>query len=80
MKVVESYLKKSCGVCYPHTKRTTRTVTWPLSDKEKIIPVARKFAKGILKTFQFWAYNPKMAEAVIVPKEQSNPLADTWIL
>ncbi|KAJ0726310.1 hypothetical protein HanPI659440_Chr12g0468831 [Helianthus annuus] len=66
MKVAESYLRKSHGVRDPHTKRTIKTVIWPPTEKEKIIPIARKFAKGILKTFQFWAYDPKMAEAVIV--------------
>ncbi|MFS8008811.1 hypothetical protein Hanom_Chr14g01277271 [Helianthus anomalus] len=77
MKVVESYLRKSHGVRDPLTKRTIKTVIWPPTDKEKIIPIALKFAKGILKTFQFWAYDPKMAETVTVTQEQSIRLADT---
>ncbi|MFS7968769.1 hypothetical protein Hanom_Chr09g00801401 [Helianthus anomalus] len=38
---------------------------------EFIIPLAKKFERGILKNFKFWAYDPKMAEAVIVTEEQS---------
>ncbi|MFS8002967.1 hypothetical protein Hanom_Chr13g01208331 [Helianthus anomalus] len=55
----------------PHTKRTIRSVIWPATDKGKIIPIAKKFEKGILKNFKFWAYDPKMVEAFIVIEEQS---------
>ncbi|MFS8033825.1 hypothetical protein Hanom_Chr17g01574141 [Helianthus anomalus] len=48
-----------------------KTVIGPPTDKEKIIPVARKFAKEILKTFKFWAYDLKMANVVIVTEEHS---------
>ncbi|MFS7929310.1 hypothetical protein Hanom_Chr04g00331011 [Helianthus anomalus] len=71
MKVAESYLKKSCGVRDPHTKQTIRTVIWPPTDKENVIPVAHKFSKGVLKNFQFQAYDPRMAEAAILMKENS---------
>ncbi|KAM0057389.1 hypothetical protein Hdeb2414_s0005g00157641 [Helianthus debilis subsp. tardiflorus] len=77
MKVVDLYLKKSHAVHDTHTKRTVRTVIWPPTDKEKLIPVARKFAKGILKNIQFWSYDLRMAEAMIVTKENTSRLADT---
>ncbi|MFS7937185.1 hypothetical protein Hanom_Chr05g00424671 [Helianthus anomalus] len=77
MKVAKSYLKKSHGVRDPHTKRTIKTVIWSPTDKEKVIPVAPKFDKVVLKNIKFWAYDPKMAEAVIVTEENSFWLADT---
>ncbi|MFS7989908.1 hypothetical protein Hanom_Chr11g01052441 [Helianthus anomalus] len=58
MMVAESYLKKSRGIRDPHTKRTARTIIWPSTNKEKVILVARKFVKGILKNFQFRANDP----------------------
>ncbi|MFS7912496.1 hypothetical protein Hanom_Chr02g00130621 [Helianthus anomalus] len=62
MKVVESYLRKNPGVRDPRTKLTINVVIWPPTDKEKIIPIAPKFAKGILNNFHLWAYDPKMVK------------------
>ncbi|MFS8007690.1 hypothetical protein Hanom_Chr14g01264031 [Helianthus anomalus] len=71
MKTVESTVRRNPGVRDPHTKRTIKSVIWPPTDKEKIIPIACKFTKGILRNFEFWAYDPTMAEDVIVTEEQS---------
>ncbi|MFS7955715.1 hypothetical protein Hanom_Chr07g00645891 [Helianthus anomalus] len=71
MKTTEPTVRRNPGVRDPHTKRTVKSIIWPTTDKEKIIPLAKKFERGILKNFKFWAYDPKMAEAVIVTKEQS---------
>ncbi|MFS7986617.1 hypothetical protein Hanom_Chr11g01012451 [Helianthus anomalus] len=66
MKRAEPTVVRNPGVRDPLTKRTISSVIWPATDKEKIIPIAKKFEKGILKNFKFWAYDPRMAEAVIV--------------
>ncbi|MFS7996622.1 hypothetical protein Hanom_Chr12g01132051 [Helianthus anomalus] len=66
MKTIEPTVVRNPGVRDPHTKRTMKSVIWPATNKEKIIPISRKFEKGILKSFKFCAYDPKMAEAMIV--------------
>ncbi|MFS7919541.1 hypothetical protein Hanom_Chr03g00213851 [Helianthus anomalus] len=78
MKTVESEIRRNPSVRDPFTKRTVKSVIWPPTDKEKIIPISRKFAKGILKNFNFWAYDPKMAEAAIVTEEQLIGIPDTF--
>ncbi|MFS7985017.1 hypothetical protein Hanom_Chr11g00993391 [Helianthus anomalus] len=77
MKYAKSYVKKNRGVRDPYTGRTIKTVIWPSTKKEKIIPVAPKFPKGVLKNFQFWAYDPKMDETVIITIESAYHLGDT---
>ncbi|MFS7999318.1 hypothetical protein Hanom_Chr12g01164661 [Helianthus anomalus] len=77
MKTVVSTLRRNPGVRDAHTKRTVKSVIWPPNDKEKTIPIARKFAKGILKNLHFWACDPKMAETVTVTQEQSIRIRDT---
>ncbi|MFS8008871.1 hypothetical protein Hanom_Chr14g01277991 [Helianthus anomalus] len=77
MKYVESSVKKNRGVRDPYAGRTIKTMIWPPTDKEKIIPTAPKFPNGVLKNFKFWAYDPKMGEAVVVTKESAYRLADT---
>ncbi|KAJ0786353.1 hypothetical protein HanOQP8_Chr02g0054471 [Helianthus annuus] len=80
MKTAEPTIKRNLGVHDPHTKRTIRSVIWPATDKEKIIPLAKKFERGILKNFKFWAYDPKMAEAFIVTEEQSIRIPNSYDL
>ncbi|KAF5813465.1 hypothetical protein HanXRQr2_Chr03g0098721 [Helianthus annuus] len=53
MKTAEATVKRNPGVRDPHTKHTIRSVIWPANDKENIIPLAKKFEKGILKNFKF---------------------------
>ncbi|MFS8008279.1 hypothetical protein Hanom_Chr14g01270811 [Helianthus anomalus] len=55
MKTVESEIRRNPGVCDPFTKRTVKSVIWPPTEKEKIIPISRKFESGILKNFKFRA-------------------------
>ncbi|MFS7962843.1 hypothetical protein Hanom_Chr08g00731301 [Helianthus anomalus] len=69
MKTAELEIRRNLGVCDPFTKRTVKSAIWPPTYKKKIIPISCKFAKGILKNFKFWAYDPKMAEAAIVTEE-----------
>ncbi|MFS7998863.1 hypothetical protein Hanom_Chr12g01159031 [Helianthus anomalus] len=76
MKTAESTIRRNPGVRDPHTKRTVKCVIWPPTDKEKIIPITCKFTERILKNFHFWAYDPKMAKAVIVTQEQSIRIPD----
>ncbi|MFS7935257.1 hypothetical protein Hanom_Chr05g00401341 [Helianthus anomalus] len=80
MKTAEPTVFRNPGVRDPHTKRTTRSVIWPATDKEKIIPIAKKFEKGIPKNFKFWAYDPKMVESVIVTEEQSIRIPNSYDL
>ncbi|MFS7948118.1 hypothetical protein Hanom_Chr06g00556201 [Helianthus anomalus] len=50
MKNVEPTVRRNPGGHDPHTKRTIKSVIWPPTYKEKIIPISKKFEKGILKT------------------------------
>ncbi|MFS7953169.1 hypothetical protein Hanom_Chr07g00615411 [Helianthus anomalus] len=45
MKTAEPNVRRNPGVCDPFTKRTVKSVIWPPTDKEKIIPIAKKFNK-----------------------------------
>ncbi|MFS7894010.1 hypothetical protein Hanom_Chr00s001384g01681031 [Helianthus anomalus] len=80
MKTAESEIRRNPGVRDPFTKRTIKSVIWPPIDNEKIIPLSRKFEKGILKNFKFWAHDPKIAEAVIVTNEQSIRIPNSYDL
>ncbi|KAF5809061.1 hypothetical protein HanRHA438_Chr04g0162871 [Helianthus annuus] len=80
MKTAEPTIRRNPGVRDPHTKRTVRSVIWPATDKEKIIPIAKMFEKGILRNFKFWAYDPKTAEAPIVTEEQSTRIPNSYDL
>ncbi|MFS7997275.1 hypothetical protein Hanom_Chr12g01139771 [Helianthus anomalus] len=80
MKIAESDIRRNPGVRDPITKRTVKSVIWPPTNKEKIIPLARKFEKGILINFKFWACVLKMAEAVIVTNEQSIRIPNSYDL
>ncbi|MFS7926861.1 hypothetical protein Hanom_Chr04g00302081 [Helianthus anomalus] len=59
MKTTEPTVKRNPGVRDPHTKHTVKSVIWPATDKEKIIPISPKFETGILRNFRFWAYDPR---------------------
>ncbi|MFS7936540.1 hypothetical protein Hanom_Chr05g00416771 [Helianthus anomalus] len=80
MKTAESEIRRNPCVHDPFTKRTVKSVIWPPTNKEKIIPISRKFEKGILNNFKFWAYDPKMTEAVIVTQEQSIRIPNSYDL
>ncbi|KAJ0726026.1 hypothetical protein HanPI659440_Chr12g0465591 [Helianthus annuus] len=80
MKTAESEIRRNPGVRDPFTKRIVKSVIWPPTDKEKIIPLTRKFEKGILKNLKFWAYDLKMVEAVIVTEEQSIRISNSYDL
>ncbi|KAJ0804369.1 hypothetical protein HanPI659440_Chr02g0037241 [Helianthus annuus] len=71
MKTAEPTIRRNPGVRDPQNKRTVKSVIWPAIDKEKIIPIAKKYERGILRNLKFWAYDPKMVEAAIVTEEQS---------
>ncbi|MFS8012574.1 hypothetical protein Hanom_Chr14g01322461 [Helianthus anomalus] len=43
-----------------------KIVHWPATDKEKTIPLVKKIPKGALKKLQFWAYDERLGQAVIV--------------
>ncbi|KAJ0603654.1 hypothetical protein HanHA300_Chr02g0040731 [Helianthus annuus] len=80
MKTAEPTMRRNPGVHDPHTKRTVKSVIWPTIDKEKIIPIAKKFERGILRNLKFWAYDPKMAEDGIVTEEQSIRIPNSYDL
>ncbi|KAJ0749929.1 hypothetical protein HanPSC8_Chr05g0203131 [Helianthus annuus] len=80
MKTAEPTIRRNPRVRDPHTKRTVKSVIWPTTDKEKISPISKKFEKGILRNFKFWAYDPKMAEAVIVTEEQAIRIPNSYDL
>ncbi|MFS7928256.1 hypothetical protein Hanom_Chr04g00318661 [Helianthus anomalus] len=40
----------------------------------------KSFERGILKNFKFWAYDPKIAEVVIVPEDQSIRIPNSYDL
>ncbi|MFS7953625.1 hypothetical protein Hanom_Chr07g00620891 [Helianthus anomalus] len=80
MKTAEPTIRRNPSVRDPHTKRTVRSVIWPATDKEKIIPIAKKCEKGILKNLKFWADDPKMVEAAIVTEEQSIRIPNSYDL
>ncbi|MFS7910657.1 hypothetical protein Hanom_Chr02g00108801 [Helianthus anomalus] len=45
MKTVEPIVRRNPGVRDSFTKRTVKSIIWPPTDKEKIIPLTRKFEK-----------------------------------
>ncbi|KAJ0618633.1 hypothetical protein HanHA89_Chr02g0055671 [Helianthus annuus] len=80
MKNAESEIRRNLGVRDPFIKRTVKSVIWPPTDKEKIIPLHHKFEKVILRNLKFWTYDPKMAEAMIVTQEQSIRILNSYDL
>ncbi|MFS8023724.1 hypothetical protein Hanom_Chr16g01454821 [Helianthus anomalus] len=66
MKTAEPTVRRNPGVRDSFTRRTSKSVIWPPTAKEKIISLTRKYKKGILRNFRFWAYDACLAEAVIV--------------
>ncbi|MFS7907299.1 hypothetical protein Hanom_Chr01g00069561 [Helianthus anomalus] len=53
MKTAEPIVRRNPGVRDSFNRRTVKSIIWPPTDKEKIIPLTRKFEKGILKKFKF---------------------------
>ncbi|MFS7916880.1 hypothetical protein Hanom_Chr03g00182561 [Helianthus anomalus] len=54
------------GVRDPYTNKRMKIVSWPLTDKEKTIPLVKKIPKGALKSMHFLAYDERLGQAVIV--------------
>ncbi|KAF5783129.1 hypothetical protein HanXRQr2_Chr11g0504321 [Helianthus annuus] len=80
MKTAEPIVRRNPGVRDSYTRRTVKSIIWPPTNKEKVIPLTKKFEKGILRNFRFWAYDPTLAEAVIVTEEQSIQIPNSYDL
>ncbi|MFS7953873.1 hypothetical protein Hanom_Chr07g00623671 [Helianthus anomalus] len=72
MRTAESFVKSARGVRDPYTNKRMKIVHWPVTDKEKIIPLVKKIPKGALKTLHFWAYDERLGQAVIVCDDEVN--------
>ncbi|KAJ0612012.1 hypothetical protein HanHA300_Chr01g0022361 [Helianthus annuus] len=67
MRTAESIVTPAAkGDRDPHTNKRMKILSWPPTDKEKTIPLVKKIPKGPLKTMQFWAYDERLGQAVIV--------------
>ncbi|KAM0061106.1 hypothetical protein Hdeb2414_s0004g00132031 [Helianthus debilis subsp. tardiflorus] len=66
MRTTESIVKPLKGVRDPFTKKRMKVVHWPVTDKEKMIPLVKKIPKGALKSLHFWAYDERLGQAVFV--------------
>ncbi|MFS7927180.1 hypothetical protein Hanom_Chr04g00305941 [Helianthus anomalus] len=66
MRTAESFVKPVKGVRDPFTKKRMKIVHWPVTDKEKVIPLVKKIPKGALKSLHFWAYDECLGQAVFV--------------
>ncbi|MFS7920002.1 hypothetical protein Hanom_Chr03g00219191 [Helianthus anomalus] len=53
MKTAEPTVRRNPGVRDPFNKITVKSIIWPPTDKDNIIPIAKKFEKGILRNFKF---------------------------
>ena len=76
MQYAQSFLKKARGVRSATTRKIFKNVMWPPTTKEKTIPLPKPHPKGCLQKFNFWAYDPQMAEAIIVTEDQEYHVAD----
>ncbi|KAJ0810265.1 hypothetical protein HanPI659440_Chr01g0025111 [Helianthus annuus] len=66
MCTAESFVKPIKGVRDPFTKKRMKIVHWPVTDKEKTIPLVKKVPIGALKSLHFWAYDERLGQAVFV--------------
>ncbi|KAJ0652892.1 hypothetical protein HanOQP8_Chr15g0577371 [Helianthus annuus] len=66
MRTAESIVKPAKGVRDSYTHKRMKIVHWPVTDKEKVIPLVRKIPQGALKFLQFWTYDERLGQAVIV--------------
>ncbi|MFS7961745.1 hypothetical protein Hanom_Chr08g00718691 [Helianthus anomalus] len=66
MHTAESIVSSAKGVRDPRTNKRMKIVSWPPTDKEKIILLVKKIPNGILKTMHLWAYDETLGQAVIV--------------
>ncbi|MFS7955139.1 hypothetical protein Hanom_Chr07g00639121 [Helianthus anomalus] len=57
------------------TGKQVRSVIWPLTTKAKIIPLFEYFLDGSLKDFEFWCYDPKIGDVVMVCKDKEYRVA-----
>ncbi|MFS8024485.1 hypothetical protein Hanom_Chr16g01463831 [Helianthus anomalus] len=53
MKTAEPIVRRNPGVRDSFTRRTVKSIIWHPTDKKKIIPLIRKFEKGILRKFNY---------------------------
>ncbi|KAJ0587465.1 hypothetical protein HanIR_Chr04g0163511 [Helianthus annuus] len=66
MRTAESFVKPVKGIRDPFTKKRMKIVHWPVTDKEKVIPLVNKIPKGALKSLHFWAYDERLGQAVFI--------------
>ncbi|KAJ0556943.1 hypothetical protein HanIR_Chr07g0319511 [Helianthus annuus] len=66
MHTAELIVTPAKGVRDPRTNKRMQIVSWPPTDKEKTIPLVKKIPKGALKTMNFWAYDERLGQAVII--------------
>ncbi|KAF5815686.1 hypothetical protein HanXRQr2_Chr03g0125821 [Helianthus annuus] len=66
MRTAECFVKPAKGIRDPFTKKRMKIVLWPVTDKEKMIPLVKKIPKGALKSLHFWAYDKRLGQAVFV--------------
>ncbi|MFS7899582.1 hypothetical protein Hanom_Chr00s066794g01787381 [Helianthus anomalus] len=80
MKTAESEIRRNPGVCDPFTKRTVKIRSGLQLTRRRSFPSLASLKKGILRNLRFWAYDPKMAEAVIVSEEKSIRIPNSYDL
>ncbi|KAF5815862.1 hypothetical protein HanXRQr2_Chr03g0127831 [Helianthus annuus] len=66
MRTADSIVKPLKGVRDSFTKKRMKVVHWPVTDKEKVIPLVKKIPQGALKSLHFWAYDERLGQAVFV--------------
>ncbi|MFS8016887.1 hypothetical protein Hanom_Chr15g01373791 [Helianthus anomalus] len=76
MKTAKTYHKSNPAVRNPDTGKRLQTVKSPTTQKEKTIPLPKKFPQGCLKYFKYWTYEEKMEEVVVVCVDQAYWLVD----
>ncbi|KAF5786373.1 hypothetical protein HanXRQr2_Chr10g0440171 [Helianthus annuus] len=72
MRTAESFVKLAKGIRDPYTNKRMKIVHWPVTDKEKMIPLVKKIPKGALKSLHFWAYDERLGQAVFVCDDDVN--------
>ena len=66
LRTADSIVKPLKGVRDPFTNKRMKAVHWPVTDKEKVIPLVKKIPQGALKSLHFWAYDERLGQAVFV--------------
>ncbi|MFS8020406.1 hypothetical protein Hanom_Chr16g01415181 [Helianthus anomalus] len=62
----ESLVTPAKGIRDPYTNKRMKIVHKSPTEKEKMIPLVKKIPKGALKTLQFWAYDERLGQVVMV--------------